>query len=272
VKGINRILSSVLLLGAGIALNFLTGSFIITTVVCCLLGLVVNSGGMLRRQPSALKTMPPQPTTRHLQTLPRSVQPTTGIQCASCGATVKRDSKYCNRCGSEMAQSTQPETGAARTYRPEQVTAGLESIRNQDQEKYAACVLELLMVDERGKYWSIGVNSSKWYVREGEDWVASEPAGTMRIVRRSNIIPESVQAPKPAPAIARKPVGRICNFCGVENEPSSAYCINCGHQVSAPIRPVAPPPAIIRTCERCGATVNPRKRFCTKCGNPLPAS
>jgi uncharacterized OB-fold protein len=227
---------------------------------------------MLRRQPSALKTMPPQPTTRHLQTSLRSVRPTTGIQCPSCGATVKRDSKYCNRCGSEMAQSTQPETGGARTYRPEQITAGLESIRNQDQEKYAACVLELLMVDERGKYWSIGVNSSKWYVREGEDWVASEPAGTMRIVRRSNIIPESVQAPKPAPAIARKPVGRICNFCGVENEPSSAYCINCGHQVSAPIRPVAPPPAIIRTCERCGATVNPRKRFCTKCGNPLPAS
>jgi len=237
MKEINRIISSVLMLLVGIALNILTGNFIITTVACCLLGLVLNRGGMLRRQPSASQPMPLQPTIPHLQTPPTPVQPTTSIQCASCGATAKRYTKYCTKCGSEMAQPTQPETLRARTYRPEQITAGLESIRNKDHAKYAACVLALLIVDERGKYWSIGVNSSKWYVREGENWVASQPAGTMRIMRRSNATPESPQARKASPVIARKSVGRTCSSCSVENEPSNAFCINCGHELSTPIQP-----------------------------------
>src|SRR5512140_2995121 len=35
--------------------------------------------------------------------------------------------------------------------------------------------LQDLMVEHEGKFWTIGGNSGKWYVHDGQKWVEAEP-------------------------------------------------------------------------------------------------
>lgn len=54
-----------------------------------------------------------------------------------------------------------------------------------------------------------------------------------------------------------------CPRCGRENDPSFAYCIDCG-------QPLAPESD--RTCSRCGAKLPASFRFCGNCGQPADAA
>jgi pSer/pThr/pTyr-binding forkhead associated (FHA) protein len=54
-----------------------------------------------------------------------------------------------------------------------------------------------------------------------------------------------------------------CPRCGRENDPSFAYCIDCG-------QPLAPESD--RTCSRCGAKLPGSFRFCGNCGQPADAA
>lgn len=56
-----------------------------------------------------------------------------------------------------------------------------------------------------------------------------------------------------------------CARCGRENDPSFAFCLDCGQ----PLR--APPPAGEATCASCGAALQPGFRFCGICGKPVGA-
>ncbi len=55
-----------------------------------------------------------------------------------------------------------------------------------------------------------------------------------------------------------------CGRCGRDNDPSFAYCLDCGQS----LRPApAAPPAL--TCAGCGAQLAPGFRFCGHCGRPV---
>ncbi len=54
-----------------------------------------------------------------------------------------------------------------------------------------------------------------------------------------------------------------CPRCGRENDPSFAFCLDCGQ----PLR--APPAAGDRTCGSCGAALQPGFRFCGVCGKAV---
>lgn len=55
-----------------------------------------------------------------------------------------------------------------------------------------------------------------------------------------------------------------CGRCGRENEPSLAFCLDCGQSLR-------PPAAGEPTCASCGAAMQPGFRFCGICGKPVGA-
>jgi predicted amidophosphoribosyltransferase len=266
VKAINRITSSVLLLVVGIVLNFITGNVIVTTIGCFVLGLVLNRSGKKRGAQEQFGTKSALPQfTKSVQKSPALTVPTEGVRCVSCGATVKQYRKYCSECGARMAQQ---KPAGEETYRPEQITNSLQNIRREDEARYVSSVLDLLLVDQNGKYWSIGAQTSKWYVSDRGRWVNGSPAGPLQLVRGNKAILEKQSAK--ALTTLRKPTGIKCRFCSAEMESSHTFCSKCGKQVSeAPIRPSTTPPLKTSTCKKCGATVNATKRFCTSCGAQL---
>jgi hypothetical protein len=60
-----------------------------------------------------------------------------------------------------------------------------------------------------------------------------------------------------------KPLG--CARCGRENDPSFAFCLDCGQALRA--APEAPPP-LSQACAGCGTLLQPGFRFCAHCGAP----
>ena len=153
--------------------------------------------GHTARKSSVSNTASLQPSSQ-TQRYSGPIEPSTGIRCAKCGATAKRSTKYCTKCGHEMGRRQQQSTkNDSPTYSPEYVRASLERLRS-DKARYTVLVQDLLMVDESGSYWSIGVQSSKWYVYENGNWVPDQPTGLVRIVRGGEAISEAerfVEAP-----------------------------------------------------------------------------
>ena len=165
-----------------------------------------------------------------------------------------------------------PNANVLERYSPQRILDSVRSLRDSDRVGYVAAVQNLRMIDDYGSSWSIGVQSMNWYVSQNGMWVRGLPPSRMRVTAGGNIFLNRPPTQPTTETFTKTAAMRICPHCGAGNDASSLFCINCGHKVSAPTRPVAPPRPITRTCGRCGATVNPRRRFCTKCGNPLPAS
>lgn len=44
-------------------------------------------------------------------------------------------------------------------------------------EQFEAALTEAMVEDNQGRYWIIGVDSGKWFVREGDVWVEATPPG-----------------------------------------------------------------------------------------------
>ena len=57
-----------------------------------------------------------------------------------------------------------------------------------------------------------------------------------------------------------------CARCGRENDPSFAFCLDCGQ----PLKVAAPPSA--PTCAACGTPMQPGFKFCGHCGTPAGTS
>lgn len=59
-----------------------------------------------------------------------------------------------------------------------------------------------------------------------------------------------------------------CARCGRENDPSFAFCLDCGQ----PLRPATPPPPSAPACAACGTPMQPGFKFCGHCGTPAGSS
>jgi hypothetical protein len=181
VNEINRVLSSGLLVFAGICLNILLNNYIITTIGCFLLGLVL-SRGYKRRPQRAAASKSQLAQTSQISAPPRSPPTGAGIRCSNCGSFASDLTNYCASCGSRLkwsAPSIQSDPGR---YSPQLIESSLSKVRDEDQAAYAGLVQNLLMVDQQGRYWSIGANSSKWYVQGAEEWVPSRSRGNRRFL------------------------------------------------------------------------------------------
>jgi hypothetical protein len=65
-----------------------------------------------------------------------------------------------------------------------------------------ATLKEMMLQDAQGRWWTLGVDSGKWYVRQGETWIESNPpvAPTSTLPQ---VIVVQVPAQTPAPTYAQ---------------------------------------------------------------------
>ena len=74
------------------------------------------------------------------------------------------------------------------------------------EEFEAACNEKLVVRDQFGCVWQIGVNSGKWYCFEKGIWTQKEPGGAATPAHHAVDVPETLQSvPKPAPILSVEP-------------------------------------------------------------------
>jgi hypothetical protein len=237
VTEINKVASFVVLLVAGSILNMITGNVILTSIGCFALGYVLNRGG----RPRAPKMEAPQTPVR-TRTMSRSQKSLTApysgartrktLQCRNCGAAISPNHAFCRTCGTKTAAPIRGER-SIRKYNPEYIRGKLDEIGDRDEDAYQNLVQDLLLVDDWGRYWSIGAQTSKWYLYENGGWVIDQPVGMMQIGRRTGSQLDN----------------SLLSVLGIE-QPASYSTART-------------------TCPSCNSPVNSRQRFCKRCGRRL---
>ena len=75
------------------------------------------------------------------------------------------------------------------------------------RQELKARLRELMLLDDQGRWWMLGVESNKWYVNQGGEWVEAEPPRPAFVPPAPPAEPETATAnfppPEPAPAPPR---------------------------------------------------------------------
>jgi len=90
-------------------------------------------------------------------------------------------------------------------------------------------IKKLRLKDDQGRFWTIGLQTGKWYYFDGKDWVQAEP-----------------------PSQKDK---MICVFCGFENKLDAEVCARCGG-----IKGEEP-----SVCPTCGGPLQKPFQTCPRC-------
>jgi len=95
---------------------------------------------------------------------------------------------------------------------------------------------KLRVDDKKGKCWTIGARTGKWYYYDEKKWVESQP--------------QSLHEGK-----------AICIYCGYENELENDMCNYCGGNLDGGEY----------SCPKCGCKLNSPTQFCPECKEELNA-
>ncbi len=101
------------------------------------------------------------------------------------------------------------------------------------QREFIDALRKLRIRDDRGRFWTMGVQSGEWYCYDGREWVQAQP-----------------------PAFRDKKA--ICVFCGFENELEAESCARCGGRRDGE--------AADKFCQDCGAALDGPEAVCPSCG------
>lgn len=96
-------------------------------------------------------------------------------------------------------------------------------------------IKKLCLKDDQGRFWTIGVQTGKWYYFDGKDWLHADPPGQNEKM--------------------------ICAFCGYENKIEAEVCARCGG-----IKGEEP-----SSCPTCGGPLQKPFHTCPRC-QPEPES
>jgi len=103
-----------------------------------------------------------------------------------------------------------------------------------DKEEFRKELEKLMIKDQEGKYWMIGLQTGKWYYYDGEKWIQSSP-----------------------PYEKEKKI--ICYSCEKENEENAIFCVFCGTKLKEEVK----------ICSHCGNNLKDEYNFCPICGQPI---
>ena len=101
------------------------------------------------------------------------------------------------------------------------------------EDEYRRKLKTLQLKDRKGRCWTIGAQSGKWYCYDGEQWLEAAP-----------------------PTFQDKRA--ICIYCGFENNLEDEVCINCGGNVDEREA----------TCDQCGMALDQETNRCPSCSSP----
>jgi len=105
--------------------------------------------------------------------------------------------------------------------------------REISQQGFIDEIKKLCLKDDQGRFWTIGVQTGKWYYFDGKDWLHADPPGQNEKM--------------------------ICAFCGFENKLDAEVCARCGG-----IKGEEP-----SVCPTCGGPLQKPFQTCPRC-HPEP--
>lgn len=108
--------------------------------------------------------------------------------------------------GLRSSNGSEKETNADLSF--DEVQASFDALKKKLQDgeisrqSFIEEIKKLRLKDEQGRFWTIGIQTGKWYFFDGKDWLQADP-----------------------PSQKDK---MICVFCGFENKLEAETCARCG--------------------------------------------
>lgn len=140
------------------------------------------------------------------------------MNCVKCGNPLAPTDTVCPNCG-----TPRPLAPPSPSEKFKQVESEYFRLRGQfasgrlTQEQFEAALQPLMFQDEQGHYWMIGVESGKWHVFDGKQWVAKEPPVAVLSTAPLPTVMPPVPASNPALPLATPNRARLAVLRGSAN-------------------------------------------------------
>jgi len=189
---------SLLLLIVGIVTQFVFGNVIIATVISFVLGLILFRGKKAKPA-SSTKVVPATKQARRVAAprpteMPKPREARRGIAyCRSCGTEMLLNDRFCPDCGARQLFSEPRMEDKVQRYPPEEIVTQFKTMKELylkgqlDGETYLDVINNMVLVDEWGRYWTIGANTLRWYRNQEGTWRPDQPEGRLSITNKKEI-------------------------------------------------------------------------------------
>jgi endogenous inhibitor of DNA gyrase (YacG/DUF329 family) len=224
-----------------------------------------------------LQIPPPVPASTTAQSAAAAVKE---VKCPNCGQTHDPRARFCPWCGATRAQPAPAAVTEPKKEKPAQrqkkqysrdvveaLAQLLQAARDIDlidagrfKKLHAAFRGE----DARGKVWTVGLKSLKWYQLESGQWVAAKPPAKLAM---DLTLVNEIETLHPAPNQDRANTPNLRSAAEIALSKASP-------PVNPRQTPARPPPLPIATaeskCPKCGRQVSrAQAKFCPGCGTRL---
>jgi hypothetical protein len=113
------------------------------------------------------------------------------VGCQQCGRSNPTGGKFCSNCGAELPRLP---TAFQRTETKFRQTRAAYSAGELTGEECHSALAKLMVQDDQGQYWMMGLESGEWYWYNGGEWTLRSPA---------LVLPEKELAPQIPPPAAQ---------------------------------------------------------------------
>ena len=115
------------------------------------------------------------------------------VHCRQCGQPNPKGGKFCSKCGVALPQLPESFQKTLELFIDAQASF---TAREITKEQYHAALADLLVQDDKGEYWMLGVETGEWYWYDGDDWHLRLPP---------LILSEGEQTPQPDIPVPQEP-------------------------------------------------------------------
>ncbi len=132
------------------------------------------------------------------------------------------------------------------------------------QDEWEQQLKALMLQDVKGRYWTIGAQTGRWYYYDGTRWTEATPDDG--VFTESGPIAAQPTPPAPTPATTG---ALLCPHCGFENLAGRSLCSRCGRDMGRASQERETPSRSVRLCPVCGAALDPGTMQCHTCARNL---
>lgn len=180
--------------------------------------------------------------------VPNGISDMVSVLCPSCGASIIKGKKFCNKCG-QMMPGVQ--SGAASSQAVSKSTYKAASVPTS---KPSAPAKEARNNKVQPARAAEGATAGMMTVREYINAMQEVSCG-----KCGELIPSGIKfCPNCGEAVVVKLAPKQCEQCGGKIPEGKKFCPDCGHEVK--------PKELQTNCKKCSAELIFGKKFCVECG------